>query len=39
VTQIETDKRQRLQKLQNMFKRTEILKTANEAAAILEVKI
>jgi hypothetical protein len=33
VTQIEIDKRPRLQKLQNMYKVKEIMKTANEAMA------
>jgi hypothetical protein len=33
VTQIEIDKRPRLQKLQNVFKVKEIIKTANEAMA------
>jgi hypothetical protein len=33
VTQIETDKRPRLQKLQHMFKVKEIMETANEAMA------
>jgi len=40
VTQIEINKRPRLQKLQSMFKIKEILKTANEAIAkILNDKI
>jgi hypothetical protein len=33
VTQIEIDKRPRLQKLQNVFKIKEIMKTVNEAMA------
>jgi shikimate kinase len=33
MTQIEIDKRPRLQKLQNVFKMKEIMKTANEAMA------